>query len=441
MLSNRDDVGFIAVLRTNLATLSKQNFVKWCERSVYGALCLSIALLGIGRLELGVGGHSMSAWSVSRTTLAFWLILKLGSFLRDGWRIKPDTLFAWAPLASFFLIVTLSLLPSFHSAGDFRYLAFAVAHGVMIVDIFADPTRQRWTLFIMAVSPLAFVVRGFIDAPEIFNFALAYRFDYPLDHANTAGYLLAMSIPLCLYVAQTERDWRRLLAVISCAAQIGALVLTHSRGAWLGLCMAILFLLIATKQWKALAAALALATIGAVALAPIRVRVTSVLEPAKDPALSGRLQLAEDAFRLGLEHPVLGVGYGRGRLKEALRYRDPSTPRETGPVMHTHNVYLELFAETGLLGLGIFLWLLLGTFCRLLRRAFANKASPDRLGLTLAASWAGAMAAGLGDIPFYHHEPRIFFFTLFAAALLYCDGGAKFVGNRGLEYAPSTLRT
>ena len=54
---------------------------------------------------------------------------------------------------------------------------------------------------------------------------------------------------------------------------------------------------------------------------------------------------------------MLGVGYGRGRLKEALRGDSRDQGGEYNPIAHTHNVYLELFAETGLFGLGIFLWL------------------------------------------------------------------------------------
>jgi hypothetical protein len=45
------------------------------------------------------------------------------------------------------------------------------------------------------------------------------------------------------------------------------------------------------------------------------------------------------------------------------------------------------------------------------------------IGLALAASWVAAMVAGLGDIPFYHHESRIFFFTLFALAHIYSSVG------------------
>jgi putative inorganic carbon (HCO3(-)) transporter len=150
-------------------------------------------------------------------------------------------------------------------------------------------------------------------------------------------------------------------------------------------------------------------------------RVASVMEPRRDPALSDRMRLARDAFQLGLDHPILGVGYGRGRLKEGLKSRYQGTPSEGSPVWHTHNVYIELFAETGLLGLGAFLGLILSALWRVLVSAGARASSQRLVGLAIASSLTAAAVAGLGDIPFYHHEPRIFFFSLFALAYLYCQ--------------------
>jgi len=363
----------------------------------------------------------MSAWSVSRTTLGFWVILKLVFLFRHGWPgISRAALLPWVPLASFFAIVTLSLLPDFRSAGDYRYLVFAFAHAVMVVDVFADTGRQRWLLLIMAVSPLVFVVRGFIDAPEVFSFALTYRFDYPLDHANTAGYLLAMSIPLCLYVVQVERGWRRWLTALSCLGQILALLLTYSRGAWLGWSAAMFFFGVATRQWKCLMVTLVVAATCVAALPSLRQRVVSVARPYSDLAIGERLQVLKGAIRLGMDHPILGVGYGRGRLKQELRRSYQDEFSKDIPIWHAHNVYAELLAETGLLGLGAFIWLIVSTLQRLLRSALARSSYERLVGFTIAAAWTAAAVAGLGDVPFYHHEPRVFFFTLFALAYLYC---------------------
>ncbi len=400
--------------------MSTQKFLTRCEWVIYGALCFAILLLGVGGLEFGYWGLRMSAWSVSRTTLVFWVILKLLRLIHAG-RPKFDRtgVSQLAPLGLFFAVVTVSLLPDFRSAGDYRYLVFAFGHAVMVVDVFADAGRQRWLLRLLAVTPLVLVARGFASDTSVFNFDLSYRFGYPLDHPNTAGYLLAMSFPLCLYVARAERGWLRWLAAVSCLGQILALLLTYSRGAWLGWSAAMIFFGVATRQWTYLIVTLALAATCVVGLPSLRQRVASVIQPYGDESLSDRLQVAHDAFRIGMDYPILGVGYGRGRLKAALRSRSQGTASENSPI-HTHNVYLELFAETGLLGLGAFSWLIISTLYRLLRGALERATHERLVGLTLATAWIAAAVAGLGDVPFYHHEPRVFFFTLFALAHLYC---------------------
>jgi O-antigen ligase len=113
------------------------------------------------------------------------------------------------------------------------------------------------------------------------------------------------------------------------------------------------------------------------------------------------------------------VGYGRGRLKENLRSRLQGTILEDSPIWHTHNVYVELFAGTGLLGLLSFLWLIGQTLLRVSQAAIRRDGAERLAGFAISASWVAAIVTGVGDIPFYHHETRIFFFSLFALAHIY----------------------
>jgi O-antigen ligase len=172
-------------------------------------------------------------------------------------------------------------------------------------------------------------------------------------------------------------------------------------------------------KWKYLAT-LATLALACVLLSPsIQDRLASVTRPGDDLSIQERLQRLTSSLQLGMDHPVLGVGYGRGRLKESLPPYFKGTLLEGSPVLHTHNVYVELFAETGLVGLLAFLWLLRHTLLSLCRSA-RRRDGPERyLGFALTASWIAAMVSGLGDIPFFHHETRIFFFTLIALAHMY----------------------
>lgn len=177
-----------------------------------------------------------------------------------------------------------------------------------------------------------------------------------------------------------------------------------------------LYLAVALRRWKYLTALMIVAASGILVSPSLQDRLASVTRPRDDLAIRERLQRFTSAFQLGMDHPILGVGYGRGRLKESLRPYLKGTILEDSPVLHTHNVYVELFAETGLVGLLAYLWLLGHTLLRLRRAARRREGSERLWGFALSASWIAAIVTGLGDIPFFHHETRIFFFTLLALA-------------------------
>jgi hypothetical protein len=96
--------------------------VHWWGKGVFVFLVASILLLGIGRFELPWVHTGFSAWSISRTTFFFWLIWKIIIWARYG---RGDIGFRKdsfpLPLLIFFSAVTLSLLPDFHEAADYRY--------------------------------------------------------------------------------------------------------------------------------------------------------------------------------------------------------------------------------------------------------------------------------------------------------------------------------
>jgi O-antigen ligase len=397
-----------------------EKFVTWWGRGLIAALCLSIGMLGIGRVEFGPEGGSISAWSISRTTFFFWLTLKLLLLVRGGWAASGlSPLRSLAPLLLFFTVVTLSLLPDFHQAGDYRYFCFGCAHAVMVVDVFSGARQRSWLPWLLGLLPLILVARGFVHDPSILDFDLSRRFTFPLDSWNTAGYVLAMSIPLCLLVTIVNAGWWRALGLLSCAGQMLALILTFSRGAWLGWGASMVYLGFTLKKRQYLAALAVLAMTCVIVAPSLRNRLVTIGQPQNDQSIKERVQLLKSSLQLGLENPVLGVGYGRGRLKENLRSRLQGTILEDSPIWHTHNVYVELFAGTGLLGLLSFLWLIGQSLLRVSRAAIRRDGAERLVGFGLAASWVAAIVTGVGDIPFYHHETRIFFFTLFALACIY----------------------
>jgi probable O-glycosylation ligase (exosortase A-associated) len=77
------------------------------------------------------------------------------------------------------------------------------------------------------------------------------------------------------------------------------------------------------------------------------------------------------AFRLGLEHPLLGAGFRPFDNATYRRYIPDSTDYRDA-----HNLFLQVFAEHGLPGLALYAALLVSTLTALQRRARQAAAAP-----------------------------------------------------------------
>jgi putative inorganic carbon (hco3(-)) transporter len=401
------------------------NLTDWWSKAVFLFLWLSIFMLGVGRIELPFPGLRFSAWSVSRTAFIFWLIWKFTSWIRDR-----SSLMDWArkspgTVPIFLMMVTISLLPSFRNAGDYRYFVFGVLHYVMVLDVFSTQKRTRALFLLLALPTGILVVRGVLYDWSVLDLNDMVRFGYPLDHPNTAGYVFAMSIPLAIGVIATEGGWLVLLAAVSLSLQSLGLALTYSRGAWFGSAASLLFCGFIAKKYKLVLLVIILGSSASFVIPSIQARLLSLANPYQDVAINDRIRFQMDSFAVGLEHPLLGIGYGRGRLKAALKAVYKGTENENEPILHPHNVYIDLFAGTGLLGLAAFLWLLWDCVYKMWRAILQEQDHVRRtIPITLLAALVAFILIGFSDVPFYHHETRIYFFTLLALTHLQVRNGS-----------------
>ena len=174
----------------------------------------------------------------------------------------------------------------------------------------------------MGILPVVLVIRGLLYDFSVLRFDLGAPvwFSVGSSEHRWVSFCDEFSAWLDRCSHRIFRAWRA-IAAVSLVAQALALVLTYSRGAWFGWGAAMLFLGAAIKKWRYFFGALvfAAAFIAAVPALQRSVVGTTIINPQIDPSIAGRLRLVQQAFQVGRENPVLGVGYGRGRLKEALR--------------------------------------------------------------------------------------------------------------------------
>ena len=175
------------------------------------------------------------------------------------------------------------------------------------------------------------------------------------DPNDTAAFIL-MLFPLCYYLFFNDpTKWLRLVYGSAMVLSLAAVVLTGSRGGFLGLVF-LLFLLWWRSRRKVLGLFVALAVFGVLwTTAPegYRERIQSITRYHEDESAMARVHLRKAAIAMFLHNPLVGIGVGN--FNEFARDYGAMTS-------HTaHNMYLLVLGELGALGLAVFLWIWIAT--------------------------------------------------------------------------------
>jgi hypothetical protein len=157
----------------------------------------------------------------------------------------------------------------------------------------------------------------------------------PLGYANALGALCAIGLVIVATIG-VRRRW--IAAAAPAAVLLTALSLTSSRGSWIALAAGVVVAAAASRGWGGRAA------VGVAAAFTALFVVTAFTVPAR---LQARGDYWHVAWRWGLHHPLQGTGAGTYDLAWAA-FGDLG---RWGEVLDAHNLYLETFAELGLVGL------------------------------------------------------------------------------------------
>jgi len=186
---------------------------------------------------------------------------------------------------------------------------------------------------------------------------------FPDPHMMAFFLGLILPISFSFYLLGRKRKLK-LLAV--CFLLFVVLLLTFSRGGYLGILAAIGVILFLTRRFLAerkkllilIGFVLALLILFVFAQ-PVLGRFLSAFSFSENSSLN-RLQIWQDSWQVFLSHPILGVGLGNysREIDPLTSYRSPIT---------SHNLYLDILSESGLFGLAVWLFLILGTLYQLLK--------------------------------------------------------------------------
>lgn len=219
---------------------------------------------------------------------------------------------------------------------------------------------------------------------------------------NTSARYFTVGMAFLLWLGlRTASVWRRMLAIAGASYLMVGVVFTQSRSGILLALAVVVFLSVMemrrstprTVMTAAMAILIALVLLPSGAVddvlmwfTPERVNPRDQLQGVQENI---RYYLWDAGLVLWRQNPLTGVGIG-GFAREAQRYLAVSTPLER---LYPHNMYVGLLAETG--AIGLFLFLLFASAC--LARAWRTRTDPRTQLPGPAAIWlvtAGVLVVG-----------------------------------------------
>jgi putative inorganic carbon (hco3(-)) transporter len=314
----------------------------------------------------------------------------------------PLAIFVVASIAS--AAASYRPLTSLRQANEFfPFLAFPLA--LILYTSVRGSARVTFTALLIlgaAQSAYGLVQYGFFGGDEIER-----RIAGTTSHVMTySGILLPLSL-LSIRVAGTRK-----LAAVTAALTSLALLLTFTRGAWLGWLAGVVVLAL---LWKPRVIAwLVPVLILAITFAPLPVfaRLISSFDFRQTSVLD-RIRMAQGGIEMIRDHPILGVGPSNVKETYPL-YRKSDAPRFRIP--HLHNNILQLWAERGLLALAAYLALQ----WEFLRAAFRRRRLQAGRGWAEGgiAAACGLFVAGLFEYNFGDTEVLLNMLDVFALTLV-----------------------
>jgi O-antigen ligase len=247
---------------------------------------------------------------------------------------------------------------------------------IVMVNVVRTETRLKGLLFLSLAAAIWLSVGAIND----YRLGLLTVEGYRVDgrgkglFGNTIDMALYLVTMLPITVAFLLSAGNKIVKIIwgVCAsAMLAAIVVTYSRGAFLGLIGVLVFMVMKLGRRNRLAITLSIVLIGIgfLFLAPgnYGVRVLSIFDPSLDPFGSATARRGE-LFRslyVAIRHPILGIGMDNYKNQVSLK----------GLV--THNSYTQVAAEMGLAALVIYTLFIVSPLRKLGQIARETCAKPD----------------------------------------------------------------
>ncbi|MBE7004898.1 MAG: hypothetical protein E7425_11610 [Ruminococcaceae bacterium] len=332
------------------------------------------------------------------------------------------------PLAAYAALYLIGALTSVDLRGSVWVTAVTLAFMLFSCVLFhAVDTRARLDALIAAMVTAGAAVSGYgilqylfgwgyqsaawVDA-DLFS-SISFRVGSTMENPNMLGQYLTLMIPLGgAKLLSSKGTARRLYYFACCGVMCLCMILTFSRGAWLGLMFAGILFFVALQP--RLVALLPIAAAVLYVLLPDTVisRFTSIGDM-KDRSTSyrvsiwmGTLAMLKDGYWL------TGIGPGEAAFNTIYAFYS----YEASVAQHSHNLFLQIVCDAGIAALLVFVWLVV-RYYRVLGAALLRGIADQGQRLTciaFASGMLGFLVQAMTDYSFYNYRVMFLFWAYLA---------------------------
>jgi O-antigen ligase len=281
---------------------------------------------------------------------------------------------------------------------------------VVIVNVVRTELRLKLLLLLVLAVSIYLSVNAINDyrhglfqvgALETYDARIVGRIKGLFENSNDLAMHLVTMIPIAVGLGLGGRGlFRKLVYFAGSAIMVGAVIVTFSRGGFLGLVAAVLVMVrrLGRKNRVATTGALVLAFVLFLALAPgaYSSRLSTIFDSSADLTASSsqRTEVFKRSVRVALRYPLFGVGIG-------------NFPHKSPRNLASHNAYTQVAAEMGMAAMVIYIMFLVHPLRRLRLVENESFSKPDRgkfyyLSVGLQASLVGFMVSSFFGSVAYH---------------------------------------
>lgn len=246
--------------------------------------------------------------------------------------------------------------------------------------------------------------------------SIMFRVSSTLQNPNMLGQYFILMIPLGGAKLLTAKGtWRKLFYLACCGVMCVCMILTFSRGAWLGLLFAGFLFFVALQPRLLFLVPFALLALWRVMPATVIDRFTSIGDMT-DRSTSYRVSIWLGTIAMLRDgYWLMGIGPGEDAFNEIYpfySYHEIVAP-------HSHNLFLQMVVDAGILALIAFLWLLVRYFRTLGNALWTEKDKTSRLmQIAFASGTFGFLVQAMTDYSFYNYRVMLLFWAYLALGAL-----------------------